>query len=275
MPVCACFHNFPLEPNRADKGLRLSLDAEGDTGLLRDVLESSGLAASVESSFLGAIYNLSGVRDADALAGFLSLLRRRIVISLAPDLDACYALGPYSVFDVDGRGDGVWGRAEFGEAVHRAKYANDQGAVAALSEGLANFVKGHPAMRSIAAVVAPLKFNSEEPNLPLVWARFIAESLGVSVVSARKTRPTGPQKDLDGLEDEQSVADRVRNSVQVDDALRGNALVIDDTIRSGGTVRELGRALKAAGADKVYALCIAKDAKFTSGGLNLSRERWL
>lgn len=139
MPVCACFHNFESEPNRANKGLRLSLDAEGSIGLLRDALESSGLAVSVEPSFLGAIYNLSGVRDSDALDGFLSLLRRRIVISL-PYLDACYALGPYSVFDVDGKGD----RAEFGEAMHRAKYAKDQGAIASLSEQLANFVNGHP-----------------------------------------------------------------------------------------------------------------------------------
>lgn len=274
MPVCACFHNFESEPNRANKGLRLSLDAEGSTGLLRDALESSGLAASVESSFLGAIYNLSGVRDADALDGFLSLLRRRIVIAL-PDLDACYALGPYSVFDVDGRGEGVWRRAEFGEAVHRAKYAKDQGAVASLSEQLTNFVNGHPGIRSVAAVAAPPKSDPGEANFPLTWAKFVAESLGVSVVSVRKTRPTGPQKDLEGLEDEQTVADRVRDSVQVDDQIRGDALVIDDTIRSGGTVRDLGRALKAARAGKVYALCVAKDAKFTIGGISLGRERWL
>lgn len=274
MPVCACFHNFSLEPNRANKGFRLSLDAGGSTGLLQDALESSGLAASVESSFLGATYNLSGVRDADALDGFLSLLRRRIVIDL-PDLDACYALGPYSVVEVDGSGDDVWSRAEFGEAMHRAKYANDQSAIAFLSERLANFVNGHPGMRSVVAVAAPPKFDPREANLPLTWAEFVTESLGVSVVGMRKTRPTGPQKDLEGLEDEQAVADRVRDSVQVDDHIQGDALVIDDTIRSGGTVRDLGRALTAAGADKVYALCVAKNAKFTNGNLNLSRERWL
>ena len=241
---------------------------------MRDALESSGLAASVEPSFLGAIYNLSGVRDADAIDGFLSLLRRRIVIDL-PGLDACYALGPYSVFDIDGRGDSVRSRAEFGRVVRRAKYANDHSAIASLSERLAEFVNGHPAMRSVVVVAAPPKFDPREANLPLTWAKFVAASLGVSVVSVRKTRPTEPQKDLDGLEDEQAVADRVRDSVHADAEIQGDALVVDDTIRSGGTVRDLGRALKAAGADKVYALCIAKDAKFTNGGLSLSRERWL
>lgn len=130
-------------------------------------------------------------------------------------------------------------------------------------------------MRSVAAVAAPPKSDPGEANIPLTWAECVAESLGVSVVSMRKTRPTGPQKDLEGLEDEQAVADRVRDSVQADAEIQGDALVIDDTIRSGGTVRDLGRALTAAGADKVYALCVAKDARFTKGGLSLSRERWV
>lgn len=200
----------------------------------------------------------------------MSLLRRRIVIGL-DQIDQCYALGPYSVL-VDA---GAWGHAKFGEAVHRAKYAKDRSARVMLSRELANFAKSHPGMRSVVAVAAPPKFDPEEPNLPLVWARAVAESLDASIASARKTRPTGPQKDLEGLEDELEVAARVRDSVQVDGMIWGDALVIDDTVRSGGMVREMGRALKAAGADKVYALCVAKDAKFTSGGLNLSLERWL
>ena len=250
MPYCACFHAYARDPD----GLGgTPLDSEDAGGILPGVL---------------------GMQDGRAPVGALGLLKGRIIVDLAPEVDECYALGPYSIFDIDERGDGVWLRAEFGEAVHRAKYANDQSAIASLSKRLANFVNGHPAMRSVAGVAAPPKSNAEAMNLPLVWARFIAESLGVSVVSMRKIRHTGPQKELDGLEDEQAVAERVRNSVQVDGAIQGDILVIDDTVRSGGMARELGRALKAADAGKVYALCVAKDAKFTIGGISLGRERW-
>ena len=246
MPYCACYHDHTRDPD----GFGTPLHPEDAGGILPGAL---------------------GMRDGRAPVELLALLQDRLVVGLGPTVDECYALGPYSVHV----GDGVWGHAEFGEAVHRAKYAKDQSARVMLSRELTQFAKSHPRMRSVAAVAAPPKFDPEEPNIPLAWARSVAEALGTSIATARKTRPTSPQKDLEGLEYEGEVVARVRDSVQVNGMIWGDALVIDDTVRSGGMVREMGRALKAAGADKVYALCVAKDAKFTSGGLNLFRERWL
>ena len=51
-------------------------------------------------------------------------------------------------------------------------------------------------------------------------------------------------------------------------------LMLDDTIGSGGTLTELARALRQAGAESVYGLSAAKDAKFTLGGIDLDRDSW-
>jgi predicted amidophosphoribosyltransferase len=51
-------------------------------------------------------------------------------------------------------------------------------------------------------------------------------------------------------------------------------LILDDTIGSGGTIKEIARALKTAAAVEVYGLSVAKDAKFTKGGIDLAKERW-
>ena len=53
-----------------------------------------------------------------------------------------------------------------------------------------------------------------------------------------------------------------------------NVLVIDDTIRIGATLKEVARALRQAGATNVYALAVAKDARFTLGGISLGKEFW-
>lgn len=103
----------------------------------------------------------------------------------------------------------------------------------------------------------------------------MATAHGLRFVSTHKSRPTEPQKELGDLGDEAEVAERVAQSVEVDDLHHaGSVLIIDDTLRSGGTIVELARALREAGASQVYGLCVAKDARFTNGGIDLSRERW-
>ncbi len=94
------------------------------------------------------------------------------------------------------------------------------------------------------------------------------------MVDIRKVVATVPQKDMEGLEDEEEIAVRVANTMRAVDPLGGDVLIIEDTLRSGGTLKETGRALKRAGARRVYGLCVAKDAKFTKGGVGLQKERW-
>ena len=80
---------------------------------------------------------------------------------------------------------------------------------------------------------------------------------------------------IQAIESEQDMIARVANSVRVQSvAIGASVLILDDTIRSGGTVIEVSRALREAGAHEVYALSVAKVAKFTLGGVDLTKERW-
>lgn len=49
-------------------------------------------------------------------------------------------------------------------------------------------------------------------------------------------------------------------------------LTVDDRIESGGALLEMARAFKDAGASKVDALPVAKDAEHAFGGMDLSAE---
>ena len=216
-----------------------------------------------------SVYNVEGVHDRSALEDLLNLVKGAIVIDLNPEVDECYALGPYSVLDGE-----KWETATFGDVMRKAKYGNDQRAAAAMSEGLAGFAHRHPRLGAVATVTVPPKSDLSRPNVPLHWAQSVAKALGARTVDVQKVVATAPQKDLQGLEEQEPVAARVANTMSVSAPIKGDVLIIDDMVRSGGTLKEVGRALKQAGAQRVYGLCVAKDAKFTNGGVDLSKERW-
>lgn len=252
-------------------GFTLGVPVEGSE-LLEDVLAASGLVEAVSSDWgwLNRSYRLGTVADEVGLNDFLDLIQGTVLIDLRPGLNECYALGPYSVFE-----EGEPARSIYGNAVHRAKYWGDESASSAIARTLVRFVQRHPRLRTAGTVTAPPKSDAATRNLPLDWAREIATALGVPVTEGRKVRPTEPQKDLKDLDEEVEVASRVADSVVIDGALAHHSvLIVDDTLRSGGTLMALASALRDGGADYVFGLCVAKDAKFTNGGIDLSKERW-
>lgn len=270
MPLCGCFHNYGL--TRTGPGeYQLELSIEGQVNL-EDVLKGSGFTQSVstELSWSGRTFTLSGVTHESQLRGLLELLSSVIFVNLYPPVEDCYALGPYTTFE-----DGERQQAALGNLIHRAKYQREQAAMMALRGKLETFVSQHPRLRHVDCIVAAPKSVASTPDLAGVWTQEIADTLGLRLLRARKTRQTGPQKELGETESEDASASRVANSVEVEPLQSGvSVLIIDDTIGSGGTIREVGRALREAGASRVFGLTAAKDARFARGGLNLSMERW-
>ena len=289
---CVCYHDFCLEPDGPD-GLSVRLPVSGNRHLLTRVLRSSGLAERLSfevtnapgtdgatrpkegsgivlnlSGYVRVAYTLSGVSDKVALQDFLSLLRHRIIIDL-PKLDECYALGPYSLVS-----EGQWENAKFGELVRKAKHDMNIGAKAALTDEAIRFVRSHPMLRSVAAVTSPPRSESTRHNIPGEIAQALAEALGVPLVEIRKDVPTEPQKNRDKDEGEEAMAAHVSKTMCVDGSIKGAVLVIDDALRSGGTMKEAARALRAASAEGVYGLCAAKNAQFTDGRIRLAKEHW-
>lgn len=205
---------------------------------------------------------------------FLRAFPAIIVVDLTPEVDACYSLGPYTLFQ-----GSVSYRTEWGDLLSRAKYQNDREAAAQLSRQLERCVVALPlpTLSAASAIVAAPKSDANTPDLVGKWAEDIASNLGLRRLASYKSRATDPQKNLSAGESETDLTRRIANSVGVSGVMaRDQVLILDDTIRSGGTLREIGRALRAAGAAAVCGLTVAKDARFTQSGIIgfLDREWW-
>ena len=245
MPYCACYHDYRLDP---------------------DVLVGEPLHPEDAGGILpGAL----GMRDGRASDELLALLKGKIIVDLAPAVAECYALGPYKV---KRKSTNALVNARYGAALYKAKYRSDPDAIRAIGSDLANFAQSHPRLRSCATVAAP-PTSQTKVNLPLEWAQSVADMIWAGCMTVDwKTPPSGAQKNSEGS---------VRGNMTAPRPIHGDALVIDDALKSGETLQEVGRALKQAGASKVYALCVAKDMRRTaynsdgSYGIDFAEERWL
>lgn len=214
--------------------------------------------------------DLRGVRNHDQIQGIVDLLRSTIFVDLTPEVDECYALGPYTVFtDEDAE------QSELGQLVNRGKYWRDNEAVNELGRRISNFAEQHPTLGNVQALASPPKSDPSTPNLAGSWAEQLGRRHDWDVIPVRKIRETEPQKSLGEGGTEDDATSRIVDSAQVDQVLQGaRVLILDDTIRSGGTIKELARALRRAGAGSIYALAAAKDARFTNGGVQLDKVSW-
>ena len=218
------------------------------------------------------LWDSTEFRRTDGGMEFLDSFPTVIAVDLTPEVDECYSLGPYTLFQ-----GSAGHRTEWGDLLYRAKYQNDRDAVAQLGRQLEGCIISlpSPTLSAANAIVAAPKSDVNTPDLVGGWADAIASSLGLRRLGSYKTRATDPQKNPSEGETETDLTDRIANSVGVSEVTdRDKVLILDDTIRSGGTLVEIARALREAGAREVNGLSVAKDAKFTNGGVDLNKERW-
>ena len=276
MPNCGCFHRFNLTAMGGnDYQIGLVLEGRADVKLL---FEDTGLAGSVDICLCRTLdfpdmtttIFLSGVTDSNRVEVLCTYLKSVIIIDLTPAVDHCYALEPYSLFP-----SGSHSHSGIGNLINRAKYRRESAANEDLSSRLLEFIDSHPILSQSEAVAVPPKSALSSPDLPSNWAKTISDEMGWGMISAAKIRQTTPQKEFGESDTEDEMVARVRNSVTISAPLQhSKVLMLDDTIGSGGTLRELARALRQSGANKVYGLSAAKDATFTHGGINLDRSAW-
>lgn len=243
MPYCACYHDYTRDPD----GFGEPLHPE-DAGYILP----------------GAL----GMQDGRASVELLALLKGRIIVDLAPAVDECYALGPYTV---KRKSASRPVNARYGAALHKAKYRSDPEAIHAIGSELVDFAQSHPRLRLCTTVTAPPTSRPRD-NLPMRWATTVADVIRAESLAVDwKTPPSGAQKNREGT---------VRGNMIAPGPIQGDVLVIDDALGYGETLKEAGRALKQAGASKVYALCVAKDMRRTaynsdgSYGIDFAEERW-
>ena len=241
MPNCGCFHQYELE-STAPGEYQFTASVEGQADL-KSVLESANLATSVSAgtSWFKTTIHLSGVTNGAALMNFCNQLKSAIIVDLTPSLDFCHALGPYTVIDENNE----FCRTDMGELVFLAKYRNDPEAAEELASRLSRFIDNHPGFKNVTMIATPPSSNPSRPNLVESWAKQLAARMGWNILTATKTRLTPPQKEISEEDSEDDAKSRISSSMQVPTVRPGTeVLLLDDTIRSGGTLIELGRVLR-------------------------------
>ena len=277
MPDCGCFHHYNLK-QRGINACQIDMGLEGKADMRR-LLVDIGFARNVEVDHrvnfpftINTRISLRGVHDVDQLKVFFNYLKSTLIVDLFPRLDHCYALGPYTLFQNNSRA-----RSEIGSLVRQAKYQRNPEASEDLLNRLSEFIDAHPLLLESTAIIVPPNSEINSPSLTQDWASEISRNYGFRLLKAHKHRQTDPQKSkLEGDEPEETVIAGIQNTMFVEQMPQGSkVLILDDIIGSGGTMIELARALREANASKVYGLSAAKDATFTRGGIDLSKDLWL
>ena len=160
---------------------------------------------------------------------------------------------------LDGAFAAFWYEDGVREAVHRMKYA-DRPDVARLFAGAraAALPEGLGADGVIPVPSARKRLARRGYDVPLLLARYLARAAGLPLCAGllEKVRETPPQARLSGEERRRNLKGAFR--ARAPEAVRGRAfLLADDVFTTGSTMEECARALKQAGATRVYALTAA------------------
>lgn len=148
------------------------------------------------------------------------------------------------------------------ELIHELKYSRERAAAVALAEILVESLRNAPGAEFSEMVVPvplhPSRLKQRTFNQSALIGRTVARELELPFVQAlARTRPTPTQTDLSATARRRNVKDAF--AVKNPGAVKGRqVLLVDDVITSGATASECAKALKAAGAARVYAASVAR-----------------
>ncbi|MDZ7362909.1 MAG: RecQ family ATP-dependent DNA helicase [candidate division KSB1 bacterium] len=182
-------------------------------------------------------------------------LQRRETPELAgPDLDGGVALAFHTFIQ-----NGEHFHTEVGARVHAFKYQGEKAQVEWLLERALKMLAAHPLFKEVDAVVFVPSTKGDRSYAPVtLLAENLRQQLGVrAAFQLGKTRATRPQKEMVTLEQKRrNVAGAF--AVHAPSVKGRRILLVDDIYDSGATINECARVLKAAGANKIYALTLTK-----------------
>lgn len=188
------------------------------------------------------------------LRELIDLLTNVLVLPVADSgLDAAVALDWYKIADED-KPPMQWENTEVGQLVHEAKYyINDATkrrlARSALVQRLADAVQRHPALNTVQYIVSvPGHLSDGTSTAEQIAADLALRTDKILVRLAGRPRPArkGEQRP------------KLKGTFTTPITLDAPCIIVDDVCRSGETLREAARAVKAAGAGRVYGLVAAK-----------------
>lgn len=154
----------------------------------------------------------------------------------------------------DGRALDYYAGTEVGTAIKASKYQKEGPYPDWLVDKAVEVLKKHWSARGFDGVVHVPSTTSGD--LVGDFASRLAAKLGIPHLDVvRKARPTEPQKNFTNrIQKRHNLAGAFACTAR----LRGRLLVVDDVYDSGVTLEEMGKILKKAGAEELYALTLAK-----------------
>lgn len=141
--------------------------------------------------------------------------------------------------------------------IQRCKYAGAAELTELLAQGLAERLRGRPMPDLILPMpLHPARIRQRGYNQAMEIARRLSPRLGVPVLHAcQRVRDTPPQAGLDLPARKKNL----RGAFVCEEILRGKRLaLLDDVMTSGGSLDELARAARRAGALEIHAWAAAR-----------------
>jgi hypothetical protein len=170
------------------------------------------------------------------------------------DMDQCFALD--FNYEIDKTNDEkVYTRT--GRLEHDAKEQADESAIQQLTASLTHFCNNHPLYREGDAIAAVPPNPSKKFHLPCTLAERVAAKTGKinGALLVTKSQDTAKAQQL--VLDEKIPA--IAKALNVHQSVKGKKIIlIDDLYQSGSTMWTVARALKSAGAARVYGLACVK-----------------
>lgn len=147
------------------------------------------------------------------------------------------------------------------EAIHALKYRGVRAAAGTLAGLMVEYLQRNPASADvlIPAPLHPRRLRSRGYNQSALLAREAGKALGLPVREDLLVRVTNARPQVEAQTREERRRNVADNIACQADATGLTALLIDDVATTGSTLSECGFALKGAGANRVYALTLARD----------------
>ena len=204
------------------------------------------------------------------IRAFLDLLCRSVAIK--DQLDESHALAPHSL-PPDRKEEKDWPRTKVGSLVNEAKDYDreraykDGNAVRLIEQRLIDFINLHPRYRLADGIVpTPSSNPSRISTLVTTLAKRLANSTRKSLIVPDRYKSVAAMKEFDESKVGSSAESAQHDSIRMhQDLKQKNLILFDDLYKTGGTIHEVARACRAAGAESVLGLTVTKTSKFARG----------